>query len=169
MDNLLEISLNASGGMNQDDSIITPPAGTDGRSLFEAGDYKYALNTRIGASRSDHIGDVENIKGTLEVTAYYVYSGGAWALGAQPSGNSKTRAKYEDRSKHKFYYLRYNDAGNHTICEYRPQEQAVYELLRWSGLNFQNKYFSVSKLNNYLGFTDRDNNPRMIDVTSISA
>lgn len=169
MDNLIEISLSASGGMNQDDSIITPPPGTDGISLFSSGDYKYALNARVGASRSDHLGDIENIRGTLEVTNYYVYNGTSFVTGNQPSGNSRTRSKFEDRSKHRFYYLRYNDQGNHTICEFRPSENAVYELIRDSRLAFQDKYFSCTKLNNFLCFTDRNLNPRIVDVTSISA
>lgn len=169
MDKLEEMSLSASGGMNQDDSIITPPPGTDGISLFSAGDYKYALNARVGASRSDNLGDIENIRGTLEVTNYYVYSGGQFVSSGQPAGNSRTRSKYEDRSKHRFYYLRYNDQGNHTICEFRPVENAVYELIRDSRLNFQDLYFSCTKLNNFLCFVDRSNHNRLVDVTSISA
>lgn len=61
------------GGMNQDDSIITPSVDSEaGRSLFESGDYRYALNGKIGSSRNDSFGDFENIKGTVEVTDYYV-------------------------------------------------------------------------------------------------
>lgn len=62
-----------SGGMNQDDSIITPSKDMAGKNAFEVGDYRYALNARIGSSRGDSFGDLENIKGTVEVTDYNVY------------------------------------------------------------------------------------------------
>lgn len=61
------------GGMNQDDSIVSPTPGLESAvSLFANGDYRYALNARIGSSRHDSFGDVENMRGTLEVTAYRV-------------------------------------------------------------------------------------------------
>lgn len=53
------------GGMNQDDSIVTPSKNTAGRSLFGLGDYRYALNMR------NKFGDAENLKGTQEVESYY--------------------------------------------------------------------------------------------------
>jgi hypothetical protein len=62
-----------SGGMNQDDSLITPSKDMAGKNAFEVGDYRYALNARIGSSRGDSFGDLENIKGTVEVTDYNVY------------------------------------------------------------------------------------------------
>jgi len=61
------------GGMNQDDSLVTPSKDNAGRSAFETGDYRYALNARIGSSHSDSFGDLENIRGTVEVTDYNVY------------------------------------------------------------------------------------------------
>ena len=57
--------------MNQDDSLVTPSKDSAGKNMFEAGDYRYALNARIGSSRSDHFGDLENIRDTVEVTEYY--------------------------------------------------------------------------------------------------
>lgn len=62
------------GGMNQDDSLVTPSKDNAGRSAFETGDYRYALNARIGSSHGDSFGDLENIRGTVEVTNYYVRS-----------------------------------------------------------------------------------------------
>lgn len=59
------------GGMNQDDSMITPAVDAAGKNMFEVGDYRYALNARIGSSHSDHFGDLENIRDTVEVTDYY--------------------------------------------------------------------------------------------------
>jgi hypothetical protein len=60
------------GGMNQDDSAITPTPDMAGRNAFGLGDYKYALNSRIGSSQSDNFGDLENIRGTVEKTSYFV-------------------------------------------------------------------------------------------------
>jgi hypothetical protein len=62
------------GGMNQDDSIITPAKDAAGKNMFEVGDYRYALNARIGSSRNDNFGDLENIRDTVEVTDYYAYN-----------------------------------------------------------------------------------------------
>lgn len=59
------------GGMNQDDSMVTPTMDAAGKNMFEIGDYRYALNARIGSSRSEHFGDLENIRSTVEVTDYY--------------------------------------------------------------------------------------------------
>lgn len=60
------------GGMNQDDSAITPTPNTAGRNAFGLGDYKYALNARIGSSKSDNFGDLETIKDTVEKINYFV-------------------------------------------------------------------------------------------------
>src|SRR5690606_1950191 len=58
------------GGMNQDDSLINNSPGL-ASSLFESGDYRYARNVRINASHGSNSGDIENIRGTLEVTDYW--------------------------------------------------------------------------------------------------
>lgn len=56
--------------MNQDDSIVTPAPETGGRTPFELGDYRYALNLKIGSSRGSNFNDGETIKDTVEVTDY---------------------------------------------------------------------------------------------------
>jgi len=65
------IIVSPQGGMNQDDSLVTPAKDAAGKSLFEVGDYRYALNARIGSSRNDHFGDLETIRATMEVTSYF--------------------------------------------------------------------------------------------------
>jgi hypothetical protein len=61
-----------SGGMNTDDSICAPTLGLEGGvSLFQNGDYRYALNMRIGSSRDDSFGDGQPIKSTRKVQKYY--------------------------------------------------------------------------------------------------
>lgn len=303
-----------SGGMNQDDSLITPAKGTAGRSLFGLGDYRYALNGRIGSSRSDNFGDFENLKSSAEVTAYYrtqqlftnpifdgtlapwlqlddgpgytawtwaaigsngyaifsapsgapftsqilyqtgltlgssvsiqisrpflvppllaidgninivflngttvlsetaypvtdFYSGlnvtlavpatangigiriigttepsffsAAWqvdffyafsqALGSLPAGTEKVVGTLEDKEFLKYYYAVWNSNGDHTIRVYDLTTDVVYELLKWSGLNFTSTSFvKMAKLDNWLAFTDRVNPPRLIDVDSIT-
>lgn len=295
-----------SGGMNQDDSIITPSKDMAGKNAFEVGDYRYALNARIGSSRGDSFGDLENIKGTVEVTDYYVrsqlftnadFAGNisgwdqtadsvdTWAyislnrattghgsagsfttttlyqtlasltsgsivtlryainastqlslvsveavfmngaailstqvisdviplittiksvqvvvptgctgigirikattavlcfinleylycfssvLSSRPSGTEKVIGKYEDKEFLKLYYAVYNSSGNHCIRYYDKTTDAVYELLKWSGLNFTvNSFVKLAKLDNWMSFTDRLNSPRLIDVDTI--
>lgn len=60
------------GGMNQDDALTTPSKDSAGRNAFDLGDYRYASNVRIGSSRTDNFGDVENLRSTAEVTSYFV-------------------------------------------------------------------------------------------------
>jgi hypothetical protein len=62
------------GGMNQDDSVVSPTPNYAGHNAFGQGDYRYALNSQIGSSKSDNFGDLEIIKGTTEVTGYKVRS-----------------------------------------------------------------------------------------------
>lgn len=70
---LIPIEFTPSGGMNQDDSIVTPTPDLEGQvSLFQHGDYRYALNMRIGSSRDDSMGDGQVIKSTRKVTGYFV-------------------------------------------------------------------------------------------------
>lgn len=293
------------GGMNTDDSIITPAKDAAGKSLFELGDYRYANNLRIGSSKSDNFGDAENLKGTAEVTAYRVknqlmvnpefsgsiagwsvidlglnwaynsgkavinYSVGffqsdilyqaltlipgtfvslkilvgatfatvngfkfkihllngttvlstteylinkqfaspeevnasiqipsgcngigfsvegtgigggvaaveyfrtyAWVSSSSPSGTEKVIGRLEDEETLNIYSSVYNSNGNHTIRQYSFVDDCTYELLRWSGLNFQETFFvKLAKLNNWIAVTDRNNRPRLIDVDTIT-
>jgi hypothetical protein len=73
---LIPSEFTPSGGMNQDSSITTPEPGLEGQvSLFQHGDYRYALNMRIGSSRDDSMGDGEAIKSTRKVDKYYAITG----------------------------------------------------------------------------------------------
>ena len=63
------------GGLNLDDSLIAPAPGQK-ESLFQLGDYRYALNGRIGSSSKGDIGAFENIVGTRKIsTVYYPAAG----------------------------------------------------------------------------------------------
>lgn len=158
------------GGMNQDDSIIAPTPKYAGRNAFSEGDYKYLLNARVGSSNSDNFGDVETIKGTVEVTTYMVRSAGKkWAAGTRPTGTERVLGKYTDGETQRLFYAVYNANGDHCIRFYDPYYNAVFELLKWSGLNFESTYFvSMAMIDNWLSFTDRENDPRLVDVNTIT-
>jgi hypothetical protein len=165
MANQKQVSLMvATGSMNQDDSILSPP---EGKSAFEAGDYRYARNVRIGSSSEDNTGGVENLPSTLLINNYYVWNGSAWVLGSQPSGTSTPINKFEDHQNNIIYWFCYH-ASEPTILFFNKSERKIYELLRWSGLNFStDSLVSACKINNYLIITDYRNPPRIFDVTLI--
>ena len=306
------------GGANQDDSLITPSKGTDGRSLFRLGDYRYARNGRIGSSREGNFDDFETIRSTLEVTDYYTNSqildnseftgtlspwlvsgdgDGSWVfasvppdiftsggdfavfstaagvpfigkiiyqtgltfgetvrvsiakpylylvplssgtfnivflngstvvdeveyeqslfidadfdqvitvpsgvdgigfrvvgtaaasildfaiqfnffrafqfgVGSPPAGDERVVGRLEDKEFLKVFYAVHNSNEDHTIRMYDYAEQRIYELLRWSGLNYSaNSYIKMAKLDNWLAMANRDNPPRLFDVDTIA-
>lgn len=152
-----------SGGMNQDDSLVNPSDDMAGHNAFEAGDYLYALNLR------DSYGDKQNVKGTQEITAYYVRSAGAWVSGTRPLGTEKVIGKYTNNEFRRVYYAVYNSNANHCIRYYDSATQRVYELLKWNGLNFSSTMFvKMAMIDNWLCLTDRVNAPRLMDVDTIS-
>ena len=302
---IIQLQFTPSGGMNQDDSIVTPaPDSESGKSLFQLGDYRYALNARIGSSRYDSFGDLENIKDTAEVETYYLYKSlvtnpeftgslapwletagpSSWsyssnkalistgvsgafssniryqsialsgnkiyvsfaynittgfntgvdlrlvflsgttvlstikinsigivpsetkrsvlftipegcdavgfqitalstgtssleldyflvngmAIGVRPEGDEKVIGRLEDAEFQRLYYCVWNSNNDHCIRYYDPLQNAIFELLRWSGLNFQSSSFvKLARLDNWIAFTDRINSPRLIDVNYI--
>ena len=156
------------GGMNQDDGYFNPAPDAEGRSAFEQGDFRYAQNVRTGISNSDNIGDAEILVSSLKVTTYKVWNGASWVGGSIPTGDNFPVGKHEDKQLRKVFFIRYNSNNQHTICEYRIQERAVYELLCWDGLKLAAKgYVSMTRIGNYLIFTDNKNKPRIIDFTNI--
>ena len=168
MDQLLEsiLSLN-SGGANQDDSLIAPPGR---QSAFEQGDYKYVRGLRVGSTTSGNLGSGETYPSTLEVSAYYTWNGSAWVSSSAPTGATTARGTFEDRDEGAVYYAVYNASGNHAVLKFVKSERSIYEILKWSGLNFSaTKYISITKINNYLILTDKTNPPRCFNVTTISA
>lgn len=169
---MAEVILFPGGGLNQEDSVLTPPLGNDGHSLFEAGDYRYALNCRIGASQGTNTGALENLPSTLLVNSYYQWNGAAWVSGSAPAGTNTALNKYEDRTDGKIYWFIKNSNGNDAILMFVKSERKIYELIQWSGFHFSNPIASC-KINKYLIFTDGNpadstgNAPRIIDVTTI--
>jgi hypothetical protein len=92
-----------------------------------------------------------------------------WISGSRPAGAEKVIGKREDKENNLLYYHVYNASGNHCIRYYDPANAAIFELLKWSGLAYTSTSFVSSALiDNYYGFTDRINSPRLIDVWSIT-
>jgi len=161
-----EITIAALGGINQDDSPFVPPPGSGGVSPFEQGDYRYALNCRIGSSIEDNASSIENIPSTLAITNYWTWDGAAWISGSAPAGTNVALNKFEDREANTLYWFVKNSNGDDQILKFVKHENKIYELLNWSGLNFQT-FISVCKINKYLIFTDNLNAPRIINVENI--
>lgn len=162
-----EITLTPLGGLNQDDSLFVPPPGSGGISPFEAGDYRYALNARIGSSIEDNDSSVENFPSTLAITNYWTWNGSAFVSGSAPAGTNTAINKFEDRDENKVYYFVHNSNGDHQILMFVKYERRIYELLKWD-LSFDlTKFISCTKINKYLIFTDYNSAPRIVDVTDI--
>jgi len=158
-----EITITPLGGLNQDDSPFVPPAGSGGISPFEQGDYRYALNCRIGSSSEDNSSSVENIPSTLLINNYWAWNGSAFASTTAPAGNNTALNKFEDRENNTLYWFVKNSNGNDQILKYVKHENKIYELLKWDGLNFDG-FISVCKINKYLIFTDNVNAPRIVNT-----
>ncbi len=167
-----ESILAPSGGMNSDDSSLNPNKGDGGISRFQAGDYRYALNARIGSSTQANVGALENIASTLEVSNYYYWDGAAWQVGTAPSGVNIARGRCEDISNGRVFWPVYNDGGDHTILMWVKKERRIYEILKWSGLNFNaQSQVSMCLINKYLtlvdGIATTSNPPRMVNVDEV--
>lgn len=161
-----EIILTAAGGLNMDDSLVSPP-GRENPWVDDL-DYRYARNVRIGSSVEDNVGGTENLTSTLEISNYYIWNGTDWVAGSAPGGTNKARGKFEDRDEGTLYWAVWNSGGNHQILKFVKSERKIYELLPWSGLNFdEHKYISICRINTYLIITDKVNPPRLINTSTI--
>lgn len=155
-----EVILGGFGGLNTDDSLISP-GGRD--NPFENGDFRYSRNVRIGSSIEDNIGAIENLPSTLEINNYNVWNGSAWVAGAAPAGTNLARGIFEDKDEGALYWAVYNSNGNDQILKFVKATRTIYELLTWTGLNFDSKrWISICKINNYLIITDKINPPRVV-------
>lgn len=163
-----DIPIAPTGGINQDDSLFVPPPGSGGISPFAQGDYRYALNARIGSSIEDNSSSVENFPSTLLINNYWVWDGSAFVSGSAPSGTNTAINKFEDRETNKVYWFVHNSNGNHQILMFVKYERKIYEILNWSGLNFDtSKRVSSCKISKYLIFTDYNSAPRIVDVEDV--
>ena len=165
MPELRETLLALYGSVNQDDNLLNFLPGTEGKSLFENGDYTYARNVRIGSSvLSNGLGGAENIAGTTTVTEYRTWNGSAWISAAYPTtGRFVGKLKDVDAGR-VFLFISDATAGDR-IEMYVKSERITYKLIQFD-FNF-GEFVKAAIINNWLAFTDRVNRPRLIDVDTI--
>ena len=161
------VKLSITQGMNLDDSLI---AHDGAKSVYEAGDYRWALNCRIGSSSDDNFGAVENVRGTREITDILVWNGSTFIAGGMPSGTNKCVGCYEDKKDQRLIFLNYNSNSNHGIYSFQLSDRKIYQIFVSSVLNFQ-----ASKIITEIGLvdgkllfiTDGVNPQFLIDITEI--
>lgn len=164
----IEIVLEALGGMAQDSSALNAEPKNNGLSVFQQGWYRYARNCRIGSSAHNNVGSVENIASTLANTTYYTWNGSAWISGSAPAGTNKAIGREEDLGGGRIYWCVHNSNLDHQILMYSKIDDKIYELLKWSGLNFDIQHrVSMAQIGNFIGLTDYYNPPRLFDRTTI--
>lgn len=161
-----ESILACSGGLNTDDSLLTPP---DGQNAFDKGDYRYARNVRIGSSYEDNIGAVENLPSTLLCEDYYIWDGAQWVLTPLGPGNYQAIGKLEaPKMGAVFYFVANVDFAYGYILKFVKSERRIYQLLYWTGFNFNIEYkIQACLIGNYLIFCDNRNPNRIVDVNDI--
>lgn len=151
--------LSAFGGLNTEDSLLNAV------DAFQQGDYRYARNTRIGSSTEDFTGAVENFPSTLLVNnySYWDYNAVAWVVGSAPAGTNIAKGYLSDKHIGVVIWAVYNSNGNHQILAYYKATRTIYEVLKWSGLNFSaTAFISICRVNSYYVLTDGINHPRII-------
>lgn len=136
----------------EDDLLVTIPINCDG------------IGIRLSGSATPGSGS-----GTFEFELLSIEFN-SWATGSAPGGTEKTVGHLEDKEFLKHYYANWNSGGYHTIRVYDYTTDTIFELLRWSGLDFiESSFIKFAKLDNWLGFVDsRRTAPRLIDVDTIS-
>lgn len=156
-----------SGGMNLDDSLI---AHSGANSIYEAGDYRWALNCRIGSSSDDNRGAAENIRGTVEITDIMVWDGTTFVAGAMPSGTNKCVGRLQDRKNQRLIFLNYNSNNNHGIYRFELSDRKIYQIFISSLLNFQStkRITEIGLIDGkLLFFTDGITSQKLINIDTI--
>ena len=125
------------------------------------GEYRDALNIRLGSTEGTTIGAVENTKGNDKITTLE-YNG------TSLSSNAVCIGAYEDGTTETMYWFVHDPTrGVDMVVSYNTNIQALsYHLISTSVLNFDPKFLvtGVDLIDNFLFFTDDLNPPRFIDV-----
>ena len=125
------------------------------------GEYRDALNIRLGSTEGTTIGAVENTKGNDKITTLE-YNG------TSLSSNTVCIGAYEDGTTETMYWFVHDPTrGVDMVVSYNTNIQALnYHLISTSVLNFDPKFLvtGVDLIDNFLFFTDDLNPPRFIDV-----
>lgn len=148
------------GGLNQD---------TEQR-LVPQGDYRDALNIRVGESEGDDVGAIENVRGS-EFILNDFHPGVS-------TRNLTCIGTYEDQVFDRIIYLVADSSNSanpkHSIYEYNLKTNSIFLILRSRFLNF-NKYHHVYGMNviaheepfapeGILYWTDDFNQPRKLNI-----
>lgn len=153
--------LMSAGGLNSDDTPY----------LFPDGDYIKVVNGRYYHSRTGHRGAFHNIPSNLLVAS-------SDAILSQITGNFTEIGSVSDDATGNIYYLLYNDAGNHLICEY-VQATGICKVLiaynqfyvngtnGYNGLLFpaNERVTGIAKIGDILAWALAGNEVRRINVT----
>ena len=134
--------------------------GVDER-ILPMGEYRDALNIRLGSTEGTTIGAVENTKGNEQITTLE-------HNGTALSANTVCIGAYEDGTTETMYWFVHDPTrGVDMVVSYNTNIQALnYHLISTSVLNFDPKFLvtGVDLIDNFLFFTDDLNPPRVIDV-----
>jgi len=129
--------------------------------ILPMGEYRDALNIRLGSTEGTTIGAVENTKGNTKITTLE-YNGSSLSTNAVCIG------AYEDGTQETLYWFVHDPTrGVDMVVSYNTNIQALnYHLISTSVLNFDPKFLitGVDLIDNFLFFTDDLNPPRVIDV-----
>ena len=129
--------------------------------LLPMGEYRDALNIRLGSTEGTTIGAVENTKGNDKITTLE-YNG------TSLSSNAVCIGAYEDGTTETMYWFVHDPTrGVDMVVSYNTNIQALnYHLISTAVLNFDPKFLvtGVDLIDNFLFFTDDLNPPRFIDV-----
>lgn len=121
---------------------------------MQPGDYRFALNIRIGTTDGANIGNVENIRGNVLVST------------SLPSGTNKVIGTYENDRDRSVIYFVWNSEGSHTIQQFFIDIGQIQEVVKSSVLNFQSDKLitGVDMISTIIEWTDNFNPPRKLNV-----
>ncbi len=130
-------------GMNRDDESR----------YLEINDSRYILNTRAGSSEDNHVGAIENIKGTTEVSFEL------------PEGRNVCIGSEGDQTTHSNFFFIWNSLGDHSIYRYFPKSREIRVLIKDQLLNFSefDLINDIDIVDNMLKWRDINNPPRKIN------
>ena len=133
------------GGMNSDIE----------ERLLPDGDYRYALNCRVGSSSEGNIGALENINGTV-IQQFSL-----------PSGYNRCIGSFPSSTRNSVIYFVYNSHSKHGIYEYKIFNNNIVKVLENPILNFDWRFLihSIDLVKDLLFWTDNFNPPRKINLT----
>jgi hypothetical protein len=130
--------------------------------ILPMGEYRDALNIRLGSTENSTIGAIENSKGNTQLTTVE-YNGSPLSATAVCIG------AYEDGTRETMYWFVHDQvAGVDMVVSYNTNINALsYHVVSTSVLNFNPEYLitGVNLIDDMLFWTDNLNPPRKINIT----